>query len=116
MISTDADAIEARAQALAAQLHDAGWKVSIVSGASAIGGGSAPGVELPTVLIAIERPGLTADDLARRLRALDPPVIARIEHDRVVLDLRTVLETQDQSSLTIALRIDRLRLTDASAG
>jgi L-seryl-tRNA(Ser) seleniumtransferase len=96
MIQTDAESIEARAQALAAGLHDAGWTVAILSGSSAIGGGSAPGVELPTVLVGIEWPGLTADDLVRRLRALQPPVIARIEDDRVVVDLRTVPAEQDQ--------------------
>jgi L-seryl-tRNA(Ser) seleniumtransferase len=95
MIQADAESIEARAQALAAALHHAGWTVAILSGSSAIGGGSAPGVELPTVLVAIEWPGQAADDLARRLRALQPPVVARIEDDRVVLDLRTVLPEQD---------------------
>ena len=105
MITADADAIEARAHALAATLHEAGWTVSIVSGASAIGGGSAPGVELPTVLVAIERDGLTADGLGRRLRAANPPIITRIEHDRVVLDLRTVMESQDDSLTTALLSI-----------
>jgi L-seryl-tRNA(Ser) seleniumtransferase len=95
MIKTDAEAIEARAQSLADALHQAGWTVAILSGSSAIGGGSAPGVELPTVLVAIERPGQSADSLAQSLRALAPPVIARIEDDRVVLDLRTVSPEQD---------------------
>jgi L-seryl-tRNA(Ser) seleniumtransferase len=105
MITADADAIEARAHALAEPLHAAGWTVSIVSGASAIGGGSAPGVELSTVLVAIERDGLTADDLGRRLRAANPPIVTRIEHDRVVLDLRTVLESQDDSLKDVLLSI-----------
>ncbi|MFN2446447.1 MAG: L-seryl-tRNA(Sec) selenium transferase, partial [Vicinamibacterales bacterium] len=64
--------------------------------ASAIGGGSAPGVELPTMLIAAALPDLSAAVLEARLRALDPPIIARIETDRVVLDLRTVFENQDE--------------------
>jgi L-seryl-tRNA(Ser) seleniumtransferase len=95
MIQADAESIEARAHALAAALHANGWLVSIVSGGSAIGGGSAPGVELPTVLVAVERRGESADDLAVRLRRLAPPVIARIEDGRVVFDLRTVLVEQD---------------------
>jgi L-seryl-tRNA(Ser) seleniumtransferase len=95
MIQHNAQAIEGRAQALAAQLHRAGWKVVIASGSSAIGGGSAPGVDLPTILVAVEAPGLSADQLEQRLRLQDPPIVARIEHDRVVLDLRTVLDEQD---------------------
>ena len=62
---------------------------------SAVGGGSAPGVELPTRLVAVERDGLSAAQIEEHLRALDPPVIARIEDDRVVLDLRTVLQGED---------------------
>jgi L-seryl-tRNA(Ser) seleniumtransferase len=64
---------------------------------SAIGGGSAPGVELPTWLIAIEKPGVTPDALEALLRRRSPPVIARIERDRVLLDLRTVLPDQDSA-------------------
>jgi L-seryl-tRNA(Ser) seleniumtransferase len=90
MIQATAEAIEERARALAATLHDVGWTIALTSGVSAVGGGSAPTIDLPTVLLAIERPGLSAASLEERLRALDPPVIARIEDDRVVLDLRTV--------------------------
>jgi L-seryl-tRNA(Ser) seleniumtransferase len=98
MLSASADSIEARARSLAEQLHAAGWRVSLMSGASAVGGGSAPGVELPTVLLALERDALSADALEQQLRQLDPPVIARIEDDRVVLDLRTV-SAEDEPTL-----------------
>jgi L-seryl-tRNA(Ser) seleniumtransferase len=46
-------------------------------------------------LLAIEHPQWSAAALEEKLRALDPPVIARIENDRVVLDLRTVFQEQD---------------------
>ncbi len=95
MIQVNAESIEARANALAERLHATGWQIALTSGSSAIGGGSAPGVELPTVLVALEWPGLSADALEQQLRAQNPPIIARIEHDRVVLDLRTVREEQD---------------------
>jgi L-seryl-tRNA(Ser) seleniumtransferase len=95
MLHLSADDIEARAQALAQSLTSHGWRVALISGSSAVGGGSAPGLQLPTVLLAIVRDGESPDATERRLRALDPPVIARIEHDRVVLDLRTVLPDQD---------------------
>ena len=95
MLHVTADEIESRAQALAAVLTARGWRVAMITGASAVGGGSAPGVALPTVLLSIERAGESAAATEQFLRALDPPVIARIEHDRVVLDLRTVLPDQD---------------------
>jgi L-seryl-tRNA(Ser) seleniumtransferase len=96
MLHTDAESIERRARALADRLVAAGWQVRLVSGASAVGGGSAPGLELPTVLVAIDRDGVSAADLESRLRSLDPPIVARIVDDRVALDLRTVAEPEDE--------------------
>ena len=96
MLHLSADDIEARAQSLASTLAGHGWRVAMISGVSAVGGGSAPGLELPTVLLAIDKDGQTAATIEASLRALDPPVIARIEHDRVVLDLRTVLPDEDE--------------------
>jgi L-seryl-tRNA(Ser) seleniumtransferase len=95
MIGLEADAIESRARVLADRVS-AAWNVTLVSGSSAIGGGSAPGVELPTVLLALSRDGWSANRLQAALRGLDPPVIARIEDDQVVLDLRTVNEADDE--------------------
>ena len=95
MLDLQPDAIEARARALGDRLATTGWRVSLSSGSSAVGGGSAPGLQLPTVLLAIGREGQSADATMAWLRTLDPPVIARIEDDRVVLDLRTVLPEHD---------------------
>jgi L-seryl-tRNA(Ser) seleniumtransferase len=102
MLSASAESIEARAHQVAARLHAARWRVALMSGASAVGGGSAPGVELDTVLLAVEHPQWSAATVESKLRALDLPVIARIEEDRLVLDLRTVFEEQDEP-LAIAL-------------
>jgi L-seryl-tRNA(Ser) seleniumtransferase len=96
MLTTTADAVRARAERLAIAIDArSGWRAEIVEGTSAIGGGSAPGVELPTWLIAIAKQTLSPDALEERLRGLTPPVIARIDSGRVVLDLRTVLPEQD---------------------
>jgi L-seryl-tRNA(Ser) seleniumtransferase len=61
-----------------------------------VGGGSAPGVELPTWLVGIERTGSPPDALEAALRRANPPIVARIQDDRVVLDLRTVTPEQDE--------------------
>jgi len=97
MAALDANAIGARAERMAATLRSAGWSANVVDGMSAIGGGSASGTGLPTRLLALARRGLTADALEETLRALDPPVIARIERDTVVLDLRTVDPKDDDT-------------------
>jgi L-seryl-tRNA(Ser) seleniumtransferase len=92
---TPAD-IERRARPVAEAISEGGFAATIVNGDSTIGGGSAPGSALPTRLIAVSHPSLTAAALEARLRACDPPVVARIEDDRVVLDLRTVLPDDDE--------------------
>jgi L-seryl-tRNA(Ser) seleniumtransferase len=97
MLAMSVDEIRARATALVGAMNALeGWQATVIAGTSAVGGGSAPGVELPTCLVSLERRGLTADRLEARLRAAAPPVIARIESDRVVLDLRTVLPCDDE--------------------
>jgi L-seryl-tRNA(Ser) seleniumtransferase len=87
MIAMSADEIGRRANTLASELAAAGIHADVVDGFSTIGGGSAPGTRLPTRLVAIALP---AERLESSLRARRPPVIARIENGRVLLDLRTV--------------------------
>jgi L-seryl-tRNA(Ser) seleniumtransferase len=85
-----------RAEALAAKVSSAKLKAEIVDGESVIGGGAAPSSVLPTRLIALTCDGLSPDELAGGLRASEPPVIARVEDGRVLLDLRTVFPEQDE--------------------
>jgi L-seryl-tRNA(Ser) seleniumtransferase len=96
MLSLRLEDIEPRARALAEQLRAAGWQADVIDGFSTIGGGSAPGVELPTRLVALGRGTESADALEAALRSRRPPVIARIEEGRVVLDLRTVDPDEDR--------------------
>ena len=95
MAALSAKSIGARAERVAAPLRAAGWRADLVDGFSTIGGGSAPGSGLPTRLLALERARLSADALDSQLRALETPIIARIENGRVVLDLRTVRPDED---------------------
>jgi len=96
MLHASAEEIEARARALGDRLAAGSWIVALASGSSAVGGGSAPGLGLPTVLLAIQSEGQSASATEAWLRTLDPPIVARIENDRVVMDLRTVLPEQDE--------------------
>ena len=90
MLAMTAEDIGRRAQALAQALAARGMHATVADGQSTIGGGSAPGTTLPTKLVVVEHPSHNANDLERLLRRQPVPIIARIEHDRVVLDLRTV--------------------------
>jgi len=66
--------------------------VSIVSGYAMAGGGSLPGEDIPTARVCLRVNGLSTAALESRLRALDTPVIARIEEDQVFLDARTIMD------------------------
>ena len=90
MISLPLIEIEQQAIEFAAQLCSAGFSADVIDGQSTIGGGSLPGETLPTRLVTLTV--ANPDDFLARLRHGDPPVVARIENDRVVLDLRTVMD------------------------
>ena len=77
-------------------------ELSVRAGQSVVGGGSTPGTTLPTKLLVISPRGMSAAELAARLRRADPPVVVRVEAQRVLLDLRTVFEDQ-QAPLAAAL-------------
>ena len=106
MLTMTADDIRARADAFAAAIGcRPGWRAQVILGVSAVGGGSAPGVELPTWLVAIAKDGMTPDALEERLRRLTPPIVARIERDTVVLDPRTVLPAQDTQLVALLTEV-----------
>jgi L-seryl-tRNA(Ser) seleniumtransferase len=97
MMRLTLDEIGKRAEAIAVKVASPKLKAEIIDGESVIGGGAAPSSVLPTRLVALSCAGLSADELAARLRAADPPVIARVEEGRVLLDLRTVFPEQDEA-------------------
>ena len=74
----------------------AGGGAEVIPGESAIGGGSLPGETLPTWLVSVAGASMPggAEGIARGLRGSDPPVLARIEDDRVLIDPRTVLPAE----------------------
>ena len=99
MISLPLSEIELQAQSFAQQLQAVGFTAEVIDGQSTVGGGSLPGETLPTKLVALSVNN--PDEFLARLRRGDPPVVARIENDRVMFDLRTVV---DQSVLLDTLR------------
>ena len=80
MLTEDLTTIQARAQALGGEL---------IEGDSEVGGGSFPGAKLKTWLA-----GFPDERLAEKLRANDPPIIARVAGSRVLLDARTIFPEQ----------------------
>jgi L-seryl-tRNA(Ser) seleniumtransferase len=99
MMRLTKEEIGRRAEALAGRIASSNtfsqMKIEIVDGESLLGGGAAPSSVLPTRLLAVTCEGVSADELATRLRSSEPPIIVRVEDGRVLLDLRTVFATDD---------------------
>src|SRR5713101_4717349 len=90
--------IKARAQQFVERLRhriESGIQIELTEGESAVGGGAAPTAHLWTVLISLTHGNLTANQLETALRRSTPPLIARIDDDRVLIDLRTVTEGEE---------------------
>jgi L-seryl-tRNA(Ser) seleniumtransferase len=102
MMRLTKEAIGERAAKLAVRIESTKLKAEIEDGESVVGGGAAPSAVLPTRVLALTCQGLSADELSVRLRLSEPPVIARVEEGRVLLDLRTVSPDED-SALAAAL-------------
>jgi L-seryl-tRNA(Ser) seleniumtransferase len=98
-----------RAEALAARLRKScrGLDIEGAPCSSLVGGGAAPGWDLPSHGVAIG--GAAADELLRRLRGNDPPIVARIEDGRVLLDMRTIFPAEEAEIITALQRIDANR-------
>ncbi len=105
MMRLTKEEIGRRAEAVAASIVTQKLKVEIMDGESLLGGGAAPSSTLPTRVLAITCKGLSADELASRLRSADPAIIVRVEEGRVLLDLRTVFPEQDSLIVQALARI-----------
>jgi L-seryl-tRNA(Ser) seleniumtransferase len=88
MLTASPTTLKRRAARLARRIPGAGT----APGRSAVGGGSFPGAELPTTLVTVT--AAACDTLLARLRAHVPPVIARAQDGRVVLDVRTIADDE----------------------
>jgi len=109
MMQLSAEEIHERAEAMRTRLASASrLRIEIIPGESLVGGGSAPTSVLPTYLLAITAEGLSADELAARLRAHNPPVIARVDEGRALVDLRTVFEQEEAQVVLALLAVERI--------
>ena len=105
MLFTSASDIKERAEKFARTASDANVKVQCVAVAtrSAAGGGSLPGEAMDSYGIALSLPGTKPNKLAEMLRSLEPPVIAIVQNEELIIDFRTV------SAVDERLLIDALK-------
>ncbi len=106
MLSVPLEELVRRAGAMGQALEAGGFpgaEVRVVEGAGVVGGGTSPGVELPTWTVRLRLPEGSPRAFAAQLRAQDPPLVTRVEDDEVVLDLRTV-DPADDATVILALK------------
>lgn len=106
MLAAPREALYRRARKILQRLKRAAAPatVRIREGESALGGGSLPATPIKTWCIAAGLPGCSAEELAARLRRHEPPVIARIADDAVLLDMRTLLPGEDRQVVTALIQ------------
>ena len=98
MLGLTTDELGRRAKKLASALRKvlpAGVMIAVEDGESQVGSGAVPVETLPSKVLAVQAPGISAEDLALRLRAFTPPIFARIHKDAVRFDFRTIQPAED---------------------
>jgi L-seryl-tRNA(Ser) seleniumtransferase len=90
---------------LIGNLERENFTLALTEGDSKVGGGALPLLSMPTCLLALSPGKLSAHAMESRLRGYEPPIIARVDKDRVLLDVRTI---QDKELVTVAQAIQAL--------
>lgn len=98
MISATGRELEVRARRFSRRLKERlpeSVRVQLIKGNSVIGGGSCPESRLPTTLVALESSHRSPNQIESKLRSLDPPIVVRLEEDKVLVDLRTIFPLEE---------------------
>jgi L-seryl-tRNA(Ser) seleniumtransferase len=107
LLCTSLENLRNRAERLAPQLAAIAGiaHAEVISEKTFLGGGSVPTQQIPTVCVALTPVGRSVDDLAGALRTGKPSVFGRIQRDRLLLDLRSVLPSQDRLLVEAVTRL-----------
>ena len=105
MLAESKTDIHERARSLVEALKNVSLRAEVTDGNSAVGGGAAPLTQPATALIELRHAVRSASELAKRLRESDPPIIARIADDNVVIDLRTVSAEEERDLIAVLNKV-----------
>jgi len=83
-----------RLRRMIGKLDSPNFTLQLADGTSKVGGGALPLLVIPTCLLTLVPGRLSANTMERKLRDCDPPIISRVERDQVLLDVRTVQESE----------------------
>lgn len=106
MLALSKESLREKAEAMKKRLESVvDLDLRVVETESATGGGSLPDVPIGSYALAVKSGALAATALSRQLRGHEPPIVARIEDDRVLIDCRTLLEGDDEEIVSALTRI-----------
>ena len=103
MLAVSQEALKAKAETLCEGLVAAGCNAQVVATEGQVGGGSVPTKMLKSFAVAMEPKAGSVDELEEKLRLGMPPIIGRINHDRYLLDVRTLKETYYEEIIAAAV-------------
>lgn len=117
-LSAPVENLKNRAERLAPQLAAAAAisHADVVEDKTYLGGGSVPAQQIPTWCVALTPNEMNVDELSKRLRTGTPAVVGRIQQDRLLLDLRSVLPHQDAAIVEAVSRIETKDEANVPAG
>jgi L-seryl-tRNA(Ser) seleniumtransferase len=101
MVAADLDGLRERARSLASRLADAGLDAVAVDAEARVGGGGAPEQPLPSAAVSLP------PSFADALRLGTPPVVGYLDGDRTLLNLRSLLPSDDDALATAVLEVAR---------
>ena len=103
MLAVTQEQLRAKAEKLCAGLTAAGCNAQVIATEGQVGGGSVPTKMLKSFAVAMEPKTGSVDELEEKLRLSMPPIIGRINHDRYLLDVRTLKETDYEEIIAAAV-------------
>lgn len=101
MLRMPAEAVRVRCVRWAKALRTDRIEAEVVETRSVVGGGTTPGASLASFAVSLRCAGMSEAGLAAKLRGMEPPVVGRVSEGRVLLDLRTVAETEDDEVIGV---------------
>ena len=102
MLAASQEALQGRAEVLCAGLNSAGCTAQVVPTEGQVGGGSVPTQLLKSFAVALEPRNCSVDALEEKLRLGEPAIIGRIHHDRYLLDVRTLKDSDFEEIIRAA--------------
>jgi L-seryl-tRNA(Ser) seleniumtransferase len=93
--------IKQRAENFISKLHSSAFQLEVEQDVSQVGGGTMPEVELTTFVVSVKHSNKNAELLSKELRESNPSIVTRVRNNQVILDFRTIQDTEVEEVLNV---------------